>query len=135
MSETAMRWTVRHDRAILALLQEDNERDACRRARISRATMTRYKRWPLFQERLQREQREMFDAAKRKLLAASAEAVATLTIASSGDAHRVPWTSRVQAARTLLALCVRIDENENILDRLELLERGVAADPEGEIVQ
>lgn len=133
MADTEQRWTVRHDRAILALLQEDSERDACKRARISRATMTRYKRWTLFRERLEQEQRALFEAAKRKLLAASAEAVATLTIAVNGDAHRVPWTSRVQAARTLLALCVRIDENDNILVRLERLERGVT--PDGEVIQ
>jgi hypothetical protein len=112
-------------------LQETQVKDAARRARISQATMTRWLRDPLFQSRLQKEREELFSAAKTQLLAASAEAVGTLSLVQRDP--RAPWTARVQAARAQLALCLRVEENETILARLERLERGVA--PEGEIVQ
>jgi hypothetical protein len=133
MAETETRWTIRHDRAILALLQEDTEREACKRARISRATMTRYKRWPVFQQRLDKEQRELFDATKRRLLLASQEAVATLSLAQSDS--RCPWTAKIAAARTVIAATVRMRESE-IADQLDRLENGEDDElPIGEVLQ
>jgi hypothetical protein len=125
------KWTRRHDRAIVALLAEDTVKAAARRARVGQATLQRWLREPLFVARLQKERAELFSAAKTQLLAASAEAVGTLSLVQRDP--RAPWTARVQAARAQLALCLRVEENESILARLERLERGVA--PEGEIVQ
>jgi phosphoglucomutase len=125
-------WTRRHDRAILALLGEQTTKEAARRARVGQATLQRWLRDPIFVARLQKERAELFSAAKTQLLAASAEAVSTLSLAARGE--RVPWTSRVQAARALIGLAVRVEENETILARLERLERGADA-PDSEIVQ
>lgn len=129
---TESNWTRRHDRAILALLQEQTAKEAARRARIGQATIQRWLREPMFVARLQKERAELFNAAKTQLLAVSAEAVSTLAFAARGE--RVPWTSRVQAARALLGMAVRVEENETILARLERLERGALA-TEGDIVQ
>ena len=124
--------TRRHDKAIVALLSEDTVKEAAKRARIGHSTLQRWLRDPIFVARLQRERADLFNAAKTQLLAGAHEAVSTLVIAARGD--RVPWTSRVQAARALLGLAVRVEENETILARLERLERGANA-PDGEIVQ
>lgn len=131
MDETT-RWTVRHDRIILALLQEDTEREACKRARISRATLTRYKQWPVFRQRLEKEQRELFDATKRKLLIAAGEAVTMLAMAQTDS--RCPWTGRIAAARTILIAMVRMREAE-IADQLDRLEDGEDELVDGEVIQ
>jgi hypothetical protein len=126
-------WTRRHDRAILALLQEPTAREAARRARISQATMTRWMREPLFQTRLKKERGELFGAAKTQLLACAQEAIGTLQIVQRDI--RAPWTAKVQAARSVLALCVRMRENE-IADQLDRLENGEEDDlPPGEVVR
>jgi hypothetical protein len=131
MIESQEKWTRRHDRAILALLEESNNKDAARRARVAQATLQRWLKDPIFVARLHKEREDLFNKAKTDLLAASAEAVGTLTLVQRD--HRAPWTAKVAAARALLGLCVRVEENETILARLERLERGVT--PEGEIVQ
>lgn len=133
MAETELRWTIRHDRAILALLQEPTAREAARRARISQATMTRWMRDPIFQTRLKKERAELFNAAKAQLLACAQEAIGTLQIVQRDI--RAPWTAKVAAARSVLALCVRMKENE-IADQLDRLENGEEDDlPLGEVLQ
>jgi hypothetical protein len=126
------RWTIRHDRAILALLQEPTAREAARHARISQATMTRWLQDPLFQARLQKERRELFTAMKTQLLASAQEAIGTLQIVQRDI--RAPWTAKVQAARSVLALIVRLRESE-IADQLDRLEDGDEDIDVGEVVQ
>jgi hypothetical protein len=132
-AETDMRWSVRHDRALLALLEEDSIQEASLTARVSRAAITRWMKHPVFRERLQKAREELFTAAKSRLLGAASEAVGTLQIVMRDE--RAPYTARVQAARSVLGLCVRVRELE-IADQLDRLENGEEDDlPLGEVVQ
>jgi hypothetical protein len=132
-TETDMRWSIRHDRALLALLEEDSIQEASLTARVSRAAITRWLKHPVFRARLEKAREELFTAAKSRLLGAASEAVGTLQHVM-GD-ERAPYTARVAAARSVLGLCVRVREIE-IADQLDRLEHGDDDDtPLGEVVQ
>jgi hypothetical protein len=94
--------------------------------------MTRYKKWSVFRQRLEKEQRELFDATKRKLLVAAAEAVTMLAMAQTDS--RCPWTGKIAAARAILVATMRMRETE-IADQLDRLEDGGDVLVDGEVVQ
>ncbi len=135
MAETDndMRWSVRHDRAILALLSEPTIQEASLTARVSRAAITRWMKHPVFRAKLDKAREELFTAAKASLLGAAPEAVGTLQITMRDE--RAPYTARVAAARTVLGYCIRIRELE-VADQLDRLEHGDDDDlPLGEVLQ
>jgi hypothetical protein len=132
-TETDMRWSIRHDRALIALLEEDSIAEASLTARVSRAALTRWLKHPVFRSRLEKAREELFTAAKSRLLGAASQAVGTLQNVM-GD-ETMPPTARVAAARSVLGLCVRIKEIE-IADQLDRLENGGDDDlPIGAVLQ
>jgi hypothetical protein len=131
-TETDLRWSIRHDRALLALLEEDSIQEASLTARVSRAAITRWLKHPVFRARLEKAREELFNAAKSRLMGAASEAVGTLQIIMRDV--KSPPTAKVAAARSVLGLCVRIREIE-IGDQLDRLENGEEDDVSGEVVQ
>ena len=130
--ETDMRWSVRHDRALLALLEEDSIQEASLTARVSRAAITRWLKHPVFRSRLEKAREELFTAAKSRLMGAASEAVGTLQMVMRDE--KTPPTARVAAARSVLGLCVRIKEIE-IADQLDRLENAGEEEILGDVVQ
>ena len=131
-TETDLRWSIRHDRALLALLEEDSIQEASLTARVSRAAITRWLKHPVFRARLEKAREDLFNAAKSRLMGAASEAVGTLQIVMRDE--KAPPTAKVAAARSVLGLCVRIREIE-IGDQLDRLESGEEDDIAGEVVQ
>jgi hypothetical protein len=133
MDETKdLRWSVRHDRVIVALLEEDSIQEASLTARVSRHAISRWLKHPVFRARLDKARDELFTAAKARLLGAASEAVGTLQIVMRDE--KAPYTARVAAARSVLALSVRIRELE-VADKLDQLEDGEDGLVGGEVVQ
>jgi len=130
MSTAEWKWSLRHEKAIVALLEEDTVAAACRVSGTQRSTMQRWLKQPEFKARLERERAELFTALKARLFGATPEAVGTLQEAMRDT--KATWNARVQAARSVLALSVRIRELE-LADKLDTLEETV--DMAGEIVQ
>lgn len=131
-TETDLRWSIRHDRALIALLEEDSIQEASLTARVSRAALTRWLKHPVFRSRLEKAREELFTAAKSRLLGAASEAVGTLQMVMRDE--KTPPTPRVAAARALLGLCVRIKEIE-IADQLDRLENAGEEEILGDVVQ
>lgn len=112
--------TPRRETAILALLVEPTVRAAARRAKIGEATLQRWLREPSFRDRYERERNDLYTVAKTRLLSAAEQCVATLVAIQADSKARC--ADRVNAARSVLHLCVRIEEHDIILARLERLE-------------
>jgi hypothetical protein len=112
--------TPRREAAILALLTQPTVRAAARKARVSEATLQRWLREQSFRERYERERTDLFTTAKTRLLSAAEECVSTL-VAIQAD-PRARCADRVNAARSVLNLCMGIEEHDIILARLERLE-------------
>ena len=95
--------------------------------------MLRWLKDPVFRARFDAERSDLFRSAKTALLSAAAECVATLT-SIQRDARTMTGV-RVNAAKAILGLCLRIEEQESILARLERLERSCVEQViEGEII-
>jgi hypothetical protein len=126
-----MRWSVRHDRAVIALLSEPTIQEASLTSRVSRATITRWLNHPVFRAKLDKAWEELFIVAKASLLGAAPESVGTLQEVMRNV--NSPPTARVAAARAVLALCVRVRELELAakLDRMEEEADGLL----GEVIQ
>ncbi len=125
--------TRRHEAAILALLTTPTVKAAARRAKVGEATMLRWLKDPVFRARFDAERSDLFRSAKTALLSAATECVATLT-SIQRDARTMTGV-RVNAAKAILGLCLRIEEQESILARLERLERSCVDQViEGEII-
>ena len=99
-TETELRWSIRHDRALLALLEEDSIQEASLTARVSRAAITRWLKHPVFRARLEKAREELFNAAKSRLMGAASEAVGTLQIVMRDE--KAPYTAKVAAACALV---------------------------------
>lgn len=109
--------TPRQQRALTALLEEQNIRDAARRCRIPERTIYRWLSDPTFRAKYRQCSRRLLENAAGTLRAAAGEAVETLRALLKTGNDSV----RVRAAVALLGLAVKVDTDE-LAVRLDALE-------------
>ncbi len=109
--------TARQQRALTALLEEQNIRDAARLCRIPERTIYRWLSDPTFRAKHRECSRRLFENAAADLRAASGEAVEPLRawLKTGND------SVRVRAAVALLGLAVKVDTDE-LAARLDTVE-------------
>jgi hypothetical protein len=110
----------RHERLILALMQNANMERAAAAAGISEATLRRRMRDPEFQEEYRAARREAFRQAIVRLQHASGAAVSTLLRVMADQT--APASSRVRAASCVLERSREAMELEDIEVRLSKIE-------------
>jgi hypothetical protein len=112
------------NRLITALLGGATINDAARQAGIGERTAWRRMADPAFQERLETARRESLQAAMTALERATATAVETLTDLLG---VKTAGSTRLGAARAVLEFAVKWREQEELAERLSLLEERLAA--------
>lgn len=113
----------RQQRALQALLEAPDKRTAARLANIGERTLRTYLGDPVFTAELQRLQAEQIaDAAQRgrQSMTGAMDALRAVMDDESQNGQ-----TRVQAARSILEYSLKLDERENILKRLDELERSL----------
>lgn len=113
----------RQQRALQALLTEPDKQRAAKAAGIAPRTMRGYFADPDFAAEYQRLQGEQIaDAAQRgrQSMTGAMDALRTIMDDDSQNGQ-----VRVQAARSLLEYSLRLDERENVLRRLDELEKSL----------
>ena len=121
MSTPDVKLTQKQEMAVLALLSHRTIKEAAESTKVGESTMIRWLSTPGFRDRYEAERRQLFDSAKNALRSAAAGAVETLVeVQHDGEA---PAGAKVTAAKAILDLCMRIQESDDILFRLERLEQ------------
>lgn len=113
--------TRKWEQAISALLLQPTIEHAARSAGISAPTLRRWIREPGFQDEYRRARRDVVDQAIAHLQSAGSAAAKVLhqIIEDSGATA----SARVSACRTVLEMCLRSKELEEIEDRIAALEQ------------
>lgn len=116
----------RQQRALQALLEAPDKRTAARLANIGERTLRTYLSDPAFTTELQRFQAEQIaDAAQRGRQSMTG---AMDTLKAIADDEGANAQSRVMACRSLLEYSLKLDERENVLRRLDELEKSLGGE-------
>jgi hypothetical protein len=107
---------------INALLTEPTHTAAARKAGVGEATLRRHLRKPAFVSLLRNARRQSIDAAVGRLVASSTAAVQTLERLLTCEIPSV----ELRAAATILEMGVRTTTHDELLTRLEEVEREAA---------
>lgn len=108
-------------KAIEALIACDTLEDACKECGISRTTIYRYLKEPLFMRELRVAKRQLINRAILRLQQTCGDATRALAeICRDKDA---PASARVSAAKEILSSALKAVEIEEIEERLEALEQ------------
>lgn len=107
--------------AVVALLEHPTVKEAAQAVGIGEATLFRWLQVPDFQDAYRECKRQIVNHAISRLQQATAEAVETLREVMK-DKEKPP-SPRVSAAKAVLEIAVKAVETEDILSRLEVLER------------
>lgn len=113
----------RQQRALQALLEAPDKRTAARLANIGERTLRTYLGDPVFTAELQRLQAEQIADAARRGRQSMTGAMDALRAVMDDESQN--GQTRVQAARSILEYSLKLDERENILKRLDELERSL----------
>lgn len=116
----------KQEAAVIALLTEPTVGKAAERVGISESTLYRWMQDENFQRLYREAKRNAMDQAISKLQQTSTLAVETL--ANVMKDKRAPAMARVMAAKTVLELSLKATEIEEVLERVEALERMVEND-------
>jgi hypothetical protein len=113
------------EKAMAALLTSDTQTEAAAKCGISDRTLRGYLADPAFYAEYQRRKRQVVSDATRQLQASYQSAIQALRdiVECEGCAE----AARISAARTLLEYGMRFAEHNDILTRLEDLERAQEA--------
>jgi len=107
-------------KALEALIGHDSIDQACSACSISRATLYRYLKEPLFEKELKAAKRQLINRAVLRLQQSCSDAARTLSeICRDKDATAA---SRVSAAKEILNNALKAIEREDIETRLKALE-------------
>lgn len=117
-NETSL--TAKQAKAIECLLSEPTQEKAAQKAKISRATLSRWLTESAFQRDYREARKGLLEAVLTSLQAASIKAVETLN-AVMGNTEAQP-SARVSAARTVLDNLLRSREQLEIEERLQAIE-------------
>lgn len=116
---------VREERVVTAVLKFAHISDAVRELKLHRRTVERILRRPHVMAAYRARRAEIVRGVARELRVASVEAVAALR-AILKDAQ-APHAARVQAARVTLEMAIRASEHEELVERVDALERARGA--------
>lgn len=108
-------------KAVLALLEKPTVAEAAKSAGVHRATLYKWLREERFQAVYHGARRELLRHVAARLQQISAEAVETLREVMADKTQQ--GASRVGAARTVLDYAVKATEQQEIIERLDRLER------------
>jgi|PlaIllAssembly_1097288.scaffolds.fasta_scaffold1017192_2 hypothetical protein len=109
------------EKVLSALLQAPNLTEAAKLAGVSEVTVWRYLKDPSFAEKYHNARKTVLDSAIKRLQAASGEAVETLRLIMSKE--NANPAARVSAAKIILEQGIRTSQLEELLARLELVEK------------
>lgn len=109
--------TATHHKAIQALLTTRTNEDAAQEANISRSTLQRFLRDPLFKAELERQKADSTAQTNARMTEAAAVAVQTLREIMMNGRNEI---ARVQASREVLAIVYKNDEHESVTVNREL---------------
>lgn len=118
-------FALKRDAAIAALLMYGNTEATAKAIGISTNTLNRWKQIPEFKAAYLKAQREAFSDCVARLQLAASSAVNTLTEIVLDT--KVSASARVRAAETILNQAKQCIEVDDLLARIELLEKGQEA--------
>jgi transposase-like protein len=107
--------------AVAAVLSQRNLEEAARVAGIGVATLLRWQKLPEFQEALRRARREALSQTINRLQQGSSAAATTLLKVMLDQ--NTPASTKVRAADSVMNHALRAMELEDVMERLEDLER------------
>jgi transposase-like protein len=113
----------KREAAALALISSQTITEAAQAAGISESTLYRWRQEPEFQAIISRVKAEALDNASNRLAALSTDAVSTLQEIAGNKS--MPPTQRVSAARAMLETAFKLREQDEIISRLENLEKTI----------
>ena len=108
-------------KAIEALIACDTIDEACKDSGITRSTMYRYLKEPLFEKELKAAKRQLINRAILRLQQTCGDA--TRTLAEICRDKQAPPSSRVSAAKEILSSSLKSIELEGIEERIEAIEQ------------
>jgi transposase len=113
----------RKEALAVALLESPSVVEACRRVGISENTAYRWLREDAeFQELFRGAKRRLLDLALTRLESITSKAIGTLEEILEAGTHE---PARVSASRTILEMVLKLREHDEILERLEVLEKRI----------
>lgn len=118
--------TERQRRALAALLAAPTAKEAAKIANVGERTLKRWRTLPAFQRAYREAQSELLESAvcqSRQHLTGALSALADIT----ADANAPP-AARVSAARASVELALKLGEQNDIMARLDELERTIGGD-------
>jgi len=121
MSGHGQKLSRKQEVALAALLLQPTIREAAKVAAISEATLFRWLQLPDFQEAYRQAKRQAVGQAVTTLQRVSGEAVETLRKVMADE--KAPASARVTAARAVLETAIKAVELEDLVARIEELER------------
>lgn len=121
MNEYGSKKPRKREAAALAMISSGTIAEAANAAGISQATLYRWRQEPEFQAIVNRVKSEALSNASNRLAALSTDAVSTLK--DIADDKLTPPAQRVSAARTILETAFKAREQDEIIARLDNLEK------------
>lgn len=118
--------TGKKEKYLVALLTSSTKAEAYKVAHISKATANRIEQEPDFIEQYNKIRRQAMEQTSNKLQGLAAKAVDTL--ASVMDSEQATPTERTRAAKIVLDGAYNAQQTQDILNRLDQLEREQAED-------
>ena len=116
----------RQQRALVALLEQPSRAAAAQAAGISPRALRSYLADPGFAAEYRRLQDEQIADAAQRGRQSMTGAMAALRAVMDDESQN--GQTRVQAARSLLEFSLKLDERENVLKRLDALEKSLGGD-------
>jgi len=110
-------------KAIEALIACDTIDEACTVSGVTRSTMYRYLKEPLFEKELKRAKRQLINRAVLRLQQSCRDAA--IALAEICRDKEAPPSARVAAAREILASSLKAIEIEELEVRIEQLEQKI----------
>lgn len=123
---TQEKLTAKQQAAIESLLQGNTYQQAAAAVGINEKTLKRWRSDPVFSATLQQESRQAVGDASRRLTAAMDTAVTTIVEIMEGQGGFQKSSSiRLRAAKIALDSAIRLNELNDIMERLEALEKRI----------
>ena len=113
--------TPKQRRAVAALLSAGDASAACAAAGISRDTLYRWMKQPVFLEAVRTAEADALDDLSRSLVTLGRTATGTLSAAMADEV--APWATRVRAADVTLGRLLQLRELATLEARVAELER------------
>jgi hypothetical protein len=121
MNPLEQKLTAKQERALVALLDCGEIKQAAETAGVTKVTLWRWLQLPAFQSRYRRARRQLVETAIAQLQSACTIAVRVLR--EVAEDNQSPASSRVAAAKTIIEQSIGAIELMDLQDRVETLEK------------